>query len=299
MNTIENPADSSSDLSQASQKSIPTITVDPYYRVIKPSRGWIAIDWRELYLSRELFDTLIMRDIKIRYKQTVLGIAWAVVQPLVSMVLFTLIFGKIQGVKPDGVPYQLFVFAGMVPWTFFTNAVSGSSMSLISQHQLLTKIYFPRLYLPASTAGAYLVDMAVGLLLFGILMPLYLYAPTYKLIFLPLAVVFTFVAALGGGLTLASMTILYRDLRFIIPFMLQLLMFSSPIFYQLNMLPRYVQLILAVNPMTGIIGAFRWTILGLPIDIPILLISLMSSILSLIFGLFFFRKSERFFADLL
>ena len=187
----------------------------------------------------------------------------------------------------------------MVPWTFFSTAVSSASISLISQQQLLTKIYFPRIYLPAANAGAYMIDMGVGLIIFFFLMPIYHYTPSVNVIFLPFAIILSFAAVLGCGLTLASMTILYRDLRFIVPFLLQMVMFASPIIYQSSMLSRSVQLIVAVNPMTGIISMFRWCILGLPLDPVSLAISVISTIVILIFGLFFFRKSERFFADLL
>lgn len=268
-------------------------------RVIRPSQGWIAVDWKELYQSRELFDTLVTRDIKIRYKQTVLGVAWAVLQPLASMIVFTVIFGNFQGVKPAGIEYPLYVFAGLVPWTFFSNAVSSASTSLLAQQQLLTKIYFPRLYLPASNIGAYLVDMAVGFGILGLLMVYFGSVPSWHLVFTPLVIVLNFAAALGLGLILASMTIMYRDLRFIVPFLLQLFMFASPLFYPTERLPRLVQVLVALNPMAGIISAYRWCFFDFPVDPLSLAISVFSSIAALVFGLFFFRKSERFFADIL
>ena len=267
--------------------------------VLRPSKGWMAIDWRELIQSRELFDTLVMRDIKIRYKQTVLGVAWAVIQPLLTMVVFTFVFGKVAAVKPPpGIPYALFVFAGLVPWTFFTNAVSGSGLSLINQQQLLTKIYFPRIFVPAATAGAFLVDLLIGLLLFGLLLPIYHYTPSWAILTLPLLAALSFVAALGLGLTLAAATILFRDLRFVIPFMLQILMFASPVFYPPAIMDRSFQYLTALNPMTGIIVAYRWAILGMPMDLAIVAISTVTSFALLVFGLFFFRRTERLFADL-
>lgn len=268
-------------------------------RVIRPSRGWIAVDWKELYQSRELFDTLVLRDIKVRYKQTVLGVAWAVIQPLASMIVFTVIFGNFQGVKPPDMPYPLFVFAGLVPWTFFTNAVTSASTSLLSQQHLLTKIYFPRLYLPASNIGAYLVDMAVGFVMLFLLMAYFQYTPSWHLVFLPLVLLLNFSAALGIGLILAAMTILYRDLRFIVPFLLQLFMFASPIFYQPRILPWGVQVLVGLNPMAGTISAYRWCFFATPVEPAALAVSIVSSFAALVFGLFFFRKSERFFADIL
>ena len=271
----------------------------PVERLITPSRGWIAVDWRELYQSRELFDTLISRDIKIRYKQTVLGVAWAVIQPIMAMIVFTALFRRFPGIRPDNVPFELFVFAGQVPWTFFTNAVSSSGTSLLSSQHLLTKIYFPRLYIPASMIGAYLVDLAIGLMLFALLMPYFHYAPSWHLVFLPLVVLLNFFAALGIGLALASLTILFRDLRFIIPFGMQVLMFASPIFYSPTILSDRMRFVVSFNPMTGIISAYRWAILGLPLDVLALAISTASTAILLVFGLFFFRRTERYFADLL
>ena len=268
-------------------------------RLIKPSQGWIAIDWKELLQSRELFDTLVLRDIKIRYKQTILGVAWAVIQPLLSMAVFVILFRNIPGIRPDQVPYELFVFAGQVPWTFFTNAVTTSGTSLLSQQQLLTKIYFPRLFVPGANVGAYLVDLGIGLLLFALLLPWFHYTPSIHLLFLPFLIVLTFAAALGLGLLLASMTILFRDLRFIIPFAMQVLMFASPIFYSPAILSRRMQLLVSLNPMTGIISAYRWCILGMELDTICFVISTITTVGLLVYGLFFFRRTEKYFADLL
>ncbi len=266
--------------------------------VIRPTKGWIAIDWRELYQSRELFDTLVSRDIKVRYKQTVLGIAWAVIQPILTMVVFTVLFGRFPGLKPAGIPYPLFVLAGLVPWTFFTNAVSGAGLSLISQQQLLTKIYFPRLFVPAASVGAQMVDLMIGLSLFAVILPFYRFAPAWGLVTLPLIILMTFAAAFGIGLIFAAMTILYRDLRFVIPFLMQVLMFASTVFYQPEQIPAPYRLLISLNPMVGLIAAYRWAILGLPADPVILAISAASTLLLLFFGLFFFRRTERHFADI-
>ncbi len=267
--------------------------------IIRPSRGWIAINWRELIQSHELFASLVQRDLKIRYKQTVLGVAWAVLQPLLMTIIFTFIFSRIPGVAPEGVPFPLFVLAGLVPWTFFSNAVSAAGMSLISQQQLLTKIYFPRLYVPASTVGAQLVDLSVGLSLFAILLPFYRVAPGPWILAVPPLMLLTFLAAFGVGLIMAAATVLYRDLRFVIPFAMQILMFTSPVFYSPGILPRPVQLLVSVNPMVGIIGGYRASILGGSWDPASLAISVASTAGLLLFGLFFFRKSERLFADVI
>ena len=266
--------------------------------VIRPSRGWIAIDWRELFQSRELFETLVLRDIKVRYKQTILGVAWAVIQPIFTMIVFTLLFGRFPGVKPAGVPYPLFVLAGLVPWTFFTSAVTGAGLSLVNQQQLLTKIYFPRLFVPGSTVGACVVDLTIGLLLFGVLLPYYHYTPSGWIVLVPLIMLLNFAAALGVGLSLAALTVLYRDLRFVIPFLMQIMMFASPVFYRPEQLSPALQLVVSLNPMAGIIGAYRAAILGMPLSPASLAISTASALAVLLFGLFFFRKTERFFADI-
>lgn len=285
-----------------SPQAIPAPPDDPVLveRTIRPSRGWIGIDWKELLASRELFDTLILRDIKIRYKQTVFGVAWAIVQPLINMILFTLIFRRISGVENSEVPYPLFLLAGTVPWTFFSNAVASSGTSLFGQQQLLTKIYFPRLYVPASTVGGYLIDMGIGFGLFVFLFPLFHYSPSANLIFLPLVVLLTFCAAFGLGLIMASMTLLFRDLRFVIPFFMQMMMFASPLFYDPKavMSPR-IRMLVSLNPISGIITTYRWCILGMPLDAPALALSVAVTVVVLVFGLFFFRKTEKFFADLL
>ena len=268
--------------------------------VIRPTEGWIAVDWRELARSHELFYTLVMRDVMIRYKQTVLGVAWAVIQPLFQMIVFTVIFGKFVGVQTGDarIPYSMFVFAGLVPWTFFSNAVNAASLSLITQQHLLTKIYFPRLFVPAATAGAYLVDMAISLVLYGLMLPFFGLGPGWGLLALPFLVVLTFAATLGISLSLAALTILYRDLRFVIPFGLQLLMYLSPVIYPLDVIPRRFQYVASLNPIFGIINAFRSSILGTTWEPGMLAISTASTAVLLLFGTYFFRKTERHFADI-
>jgi len=266
--------------------------------VIRPRRGWISVDWAELYHSHELFYTLVIRDIKIRYKQTVLGVAWAVIQPVFTMVVFTVVFGRLVGVKTDSVPYPLFALAALVPWTFFTNAVMGAALSLVNQQHLLTKIYFPRLYVPAATVGGFMVDLAIGLALFVLVMPFYGYSPGWEILALPAIIALTFLATIGVGLILAAATVMYRDLRFVIPFVLQTLMYVTPVIYKADVLPRWVQYAAALNPMFGIINAYRASILGMPWDLPTLAISTASTAAMLVFGLFFFRRSEPLFADI-
>jgi homopolymeric O-antigen transport system permease protein len=266
--------------------------------VIRPRTGWIAINWGELVRSHELLYTLVSRDLKIRYKQTVLGVAWAIIQPVSTMVVFSFIFGRMVGIDTGDVPYPLFVFAGLVPWNFFNVAVHNAAVSLLNHQNLLTKIYFPRLYVPTAAIGSALVDMAISLSLFMFLMPYYGHLPGWGLLALPSLIVLAFTASLGLGLTLAAATILYRDLRFVIPFGLQLLMYLSPVIYRIDQIPRPLQLVASLNPMFGIINGFRSSILGTPWDFGTLAVSTASSAILLVFGLFFFRKTERLFADI-
>ena len=265
---------------------------------IRPSQGWIAINWRELFHSHELFQTLVSRDLKIRYKQTVLGVAWAIIQPLFTMIVFTVIFGQMVGIKTGAIPYPMFVLAGLVPWTFFSNSVTGASTSLLTHQNLLTKIYFPRLYVPAATVGGFLVDLAIGWLLFAILMPFFGQTPGWGLLALPFVILLNFAAALGIGLVMAAATLLYRDLRFVVPFILQLGLYVSPVIFDTSKLARSIQYAAALNPMFGIINAYRASLLGSAWDLGPLAVSVASTVALLAFGLFFFRKTERLIADI-
>jgi lipopolysaccharide transport system permease protein len=281
----------------------PTSKADPeddlVETVIQAKPGWIAVNWQELIHSHELFYTLVQRDLMVRYKQSVLGVAWAVIQPVLQMIVFSLIFGRLVGIKlPYSVPYPLLAYAGLVPWMFFANSVNSASMSLLNNQNLLTKIYFPRLYVPASAIGSFLVDMAIALSLLSFLMPFYHYWPTWNLLALPLVIAFTFAATLGVCLTLAALTILYRDLRFVIPFAIQILMFVSGVIVPMDHLRWPIRYAVALNPMFGVISAFRSSILGTPWDFGAVGVSVLSGVAILAFGLFFFRRTERLMADI-
>jgi lipopolysaccharide transport system permease protein len=273
----------------------PTPHVRPL--IIRPRSGWIAIDWRELWESRELLYFLILRDVKVRYKQTVLGVAWAVLQPLFTMIVFTIIFGRFAKIPSDGLPYGLFVFAGLLPWTFFSNNINQASMSLLNQQSLLTKIYLPRLFIPASAIGSGLIDLMVSFLVFGALMIYYGVGVSPKVLILPLLVLLTAAASLGVGLALAALIVTYRDFRYVVPFLVQSWMYLSPVIYPVSIVPKRWQPLLALNPMAGIIDGFRSALLGLPWNTTTLIISSCSSLVLLIYGLFYFRKTERSFAD--
>jgi lipopolysaccharide transport system permease protein len=265
--------------------------------VIQPRPGWIAIDWRELWDSRELLLFLVLRDVKVRYKQTVLGVLWAALQPLATMLIFTVIFGRFAKIPSEGFPYAIFVFAGLLPWTFFANAVSQASQSLINQQALLTKIYLPRLFVPGAAIGGGLVDLAISGMVFVGIMFYYSVAPGWGFIAVPVLVLLTGAAALGVGLSLAALTVTYRDFRYVVPFMIQSWLYISPVIYPVSVVPAKWQWALALNPMAGMIDAFRSALLGLPWNLTTLAVSSASAIVILVFGLFYFRKTERRFAD--
>jgi len=265
--------------------------------VIRPRSGWIAIDWRELWESRELLYFLVLRDVKVRYKQTVLGVAWAVLQPLFTMLIFTLIFGRFAKIPSDGVPYALFVFAGLLPWTFFSNNISQASMSLMNQQTLLTKIYLPRLFIPSSSIGSGLIDLLVSFGVFAMLMIYYRVGLGPGVLAVPFLVLMTAAASLGIGLWLAALIVTYRDFRYVVPFLVQSWMYLSPVIYPVSMVPAKWQPLLALNPMAGIIDGFRSALLGLPWNYTTIGISSVSSLVLLAFGLGYFRKTERSFAD--
>ena len=266
--------------------------------VIRPRKGWINIDWAEIYRYRELLFFLTWRDILVRYKQTVLGVAWSILQPVFMMVVFTVIFGRLAKIDSEGLPYAVYVYAGLLPWTFFSNAVSLSGLSLVSQQALLTKIYFPRLFVPTSSVGAGLVDLAISFLVYGVILAVYGIVPSAGIIWLPLLVVLTVLAALGFGYTLAALTVSYRDFRFLVPFMMQAMMYISPVVYPVTLVPEQYHWLLALNPMTGIIGAFRSAVLGTPWNPTTLIVSTLVTLVLFVFGLFFFRRTERRFADI-
>lgn len=266
--------------------------------VIEPRRGWIGIDWAELARHRELLYFLVWRDVKVRYKQTVLGVAWAVLQPVFGMVVFTVIFGGLAKMPSEGMPYAVFVYAGLLPWTFFANAVSQAGQSLISQQHLLTKVYFPRLFVPVSATGAGLLDLAISFGVYACVMAAYRTAPSWQVVFVPGLVLLTVMAAVGVGVMLAALTVSYRDFKFVIPFMVQAWMYVSPVVYPVTLVPAKYRWLLGLNPMAGIIGGYRAAILGTPWDLQSLGTSAVVTVVVFVFGLFYFRKTERRFADI-
>jgi lipopolysaccharide transport system permease protein len=259
--------------------------------------GWIPVDWKELWHFRELLYFLVWRDLKVRYKQTLLGVGWAVLQPVCSMVIFTIIFGHLAKLDSDGFPYAVFVYAGLLPWTFFSASVALAGQSLVHQQGLMTKVYFPRLFVPTASVGASFVDLAISFGVYAVILAAYRVAPSWQIIFLPGLILFTALATLGLSYIFAALTVSYRDFRFLIPFMLQVMMYASPVVYSVHLFPQRYQWILALNPMAGIIDGYRSAILGKPWDWMNLGISSTVAAALFIFGIYYFRKTERGFAD--
>jgi lipopolysaccharide transport system permease protein len=271
----------------------------PAVVLIEPSRGWRALDLRELWRFRELVYFLALRDIKVRYKQTALGVAWVLLQPLLAMGIFSIVFGQ-RGLAANGVPYPLFVVSGLVPWFYFSNATSGASGSIVGNTQLISKVYFPRLAIPLAAVLANLVDLSIGLLLELVLLVIFGVGFGWQLLALPFLVAVMVLTALGVSVWLSALDVQYRDVRYAVPFLVQVWLFATPVIYSTADVPERWRVLLALNPMTGVIEAFRWSLLGTG-DPPLsaLLVSLLIVTLLLTTGLLYFRRMERTFADVI
>lgn len=256
--------------------------------------------WRDLWRYRELLGFLAWRDIKVRYKQTVLGAAWALIQPVVTLVVFTLVFGKLAAMPSGGAPYPLLVMAGLLPWQLFANSLSNASGSLVSNTHLISKVYFPRLIVPLASIAVALVDFMIVLALYGVLSASFGLLPDWRLLFLQLYAVAGLAAALGAGLWLTALTVRYRDFRFILPFIIQVGVFLSPVGFNTSNVPNW-RLVYSLNPLVGIIDGFRWCLLrsDQPLYWPAQTIGLAIILLLLWSGTWFFRRTERSFADII
>jgi len=265
---------------------------------IRPHRGWRRLALRELWAHRELLGFFVWRDVKVRYKQTVLGIAWAVVQPLATTLLFSLVLGRFVGVPSDGVPYPLFAFVGLVAWTFFATALSQAAGSVVGSANLVQKIYFPRVLVPAACVIGGLVDFALGLGMLAGLMAWFGAVPTWRVLALPLAVLLIVVTALGAGISLAALNVKYRDVRYAVPFLTQFWFFASPVAYPSSVVPEPWRAVMALNPMVGAVEAMRWALLATgPMPWAVVVISALVASLLLIGGMLAFRRFEGTFAD--
>jgi lipopolysaccharide transport system permease protein len=257
--------------------------------------------WQDLWRYRELFYFLAWRDILVRYKQTAIGIAWALIRPFLTMVVFTVVFGNLAKLPSEGVPYPILVFSAMLPWQFFANALTECSNSLIGNANLISKVYFPRLIVPVSAIVVSFVDFMIsGIILLG-LMAWYNYVPSWRILMLPVFVAIAFAASIGAGLLFASLNVKYRDFRFIVPFITQIGLYISPVGFSSNIVPEQYRLLYSLNPMVGVIDGFRWSILGgdAKLYLPGFVLSLGLVLLMLIVGVVYFRKVERTFADVI
>ena len=267
---------------------------------IRPSRKRVGLNLRDLWAYRELLYFLTWRDVKVRYKQTLLGAAWAIIQPLSTMLIFTLFFGKLAKVPSDGIPYPIFAYAGLLPWTFFSNAIINSGNSLVGSSNLITKVYFPRMIIPGAAMAAGLADFAIAFLILIGLMIYYGVALTWSILMLPALVALTALLALGVGMWMSALNVKFRDIRYALPFLIQLWMFLSPIIYPVSFLPERLRWGLMLNPLTGIIEGYRASLLGLtPFNWTALAIAALITLLVLLYSAYEFRRMEKSFADII
>ena len=265
---------------------------------IRPTRGLASLGLRELWQYRELSYFLVWRDVKVRYAQTALGISWAVVQPLLTTVVFTLFFGRLTGMPSDGVPYPIFAFAALVPWTFFSNGLVQAANSLVLNQNLIKKVYFPRLAIPTTAVVSGGVDLTVAMVVLVVMMFWYGIGPSARVVWLPLLLLLAFVASLGAGLWLAALNVRYRDVRVVTPFLVQLWLLATPIAYPSSLLREPWRTLNGLNPMAGVVEGVRWALLGTPaFPGPTLLVSTVTSFVVLVGGVVYFRSMERTFAD--
>jgi lipopolysaccharide transport system permease protein len=270
------------------------------YLLIRPKSGLQLIDFKELKEYRDLFFFLVARDIKVRYKQTVLGGLWAIIQPFFSMIVFTLFFGMLAKIPSDGVPYPVFNFSAMIAWTYFAGALTGSGNSLIENTNLISKVYFPRIIAPLTPVFAGLLDFSIAfIVLLGMMLYFHIY-PTIMILILPLLIIQMMLTASGVGMFLSALNAKYRDIRYTIPFLVQLWMFASPIVYPTSIVPEKYRPLYALNPMVGVIEGFRSILLGtIPFPAQTVLLSLLVSVGFFIIGTFYFKQTERYFADII
>jgi lipopolysaccharide transport system permease protein len=271
----------------------------PYIQ-IKPVTGWHFVDLKEISKYRDLFYFLVTRDIKVKYKQTVLGGLWAIIRPFFMMVIFTLFFGYLAKIPSDGIPYPIFSYTAMVAWTYFSTAIADSANSLIGEANLISKVYFPRVIVPLSPVLAGLLDFCIAFLILIVMMIYYHMYPTIMIVLLPVLILLMVLAASGVGMFLAALNAKYRDIRYTIPFIIQFWMFASPVVYPASLLPEKYRFIYALNPMVGVIEGFRAVLLGTAVfPSQIVAVSAFISIILFTFGLFYFKQMERYFADVI
>lgn len=271
-----------------------------YELVIRPKYGPLDINWQELNDYRELLFFLALRELKIRYKQTIMGASWALLQPFFTMIIFTLIFSKLAHIPSDGIPYPIFSYSGLLLWTYFSNTLTQSSNSLVVNAPLLSKVYMPRIFIPTAPCLSGLVDYGIAMSILAVMMVYYRFIPKFSVLLLPLIILLTLLLASGIGYWLSSICVKYRDVQFILPFFIQLLMFVSPVIYSTNIVDENLRLLLYLNPMTGLINAHRACILGhVPVDFIGLAISTILTMVIFVSGILYLKSTEKYFADLI
>lgn len=279
-----------------------TVARDPIPTLLlRPKSGWVRLNLRELWAYRELAYFLAWRDVKVRYKQTVFGAAWAVIQPFLLMVVFTLFLGRVAGIAPSGVPYPLFSFAGLVPWTLFATSLIGASDSLVGASNLIQKVYFPRLLLPVAAIGSHLLDFLIAMAVLGVLMLYFGFVPSFTVLWIIPLTALVVATALAVGVWLSAINVRYRDVKHAVPFLVQVWLFASPVAYSTDFVPEQWRTLYYLNPMAGIIDGFRWALVGqsgaAPVG-PVLLATAVTAVV-LLLGLAYFRRVERTFADVI
>lgn len=268
--------------------------------IIEPRKGNLSWDLKELWRYRELLFFLVWRDIKVRYKQTVVGFGWAIIRPFLTMVVFTIFFGKVAKVPSDGFPYPIFSYSGLLLWTYFSQALSNSSDSLVGSSNLISKVYFPRIIIPLASSLSAVVDYAIASIILFLMMLYYKIFPNINIILLPVILVFTFLITTGMGLWLSALNVKFRDVRYVLPFFIQLLIFLTPVIYPVDFIPDRFRWLIYLNPIAGLIDAHRACILGYEtLNFGLLFISLIVGIIIFATGLKYFRKTESFFADII
>ena len=273
------------------EEEVPTL-------IIRPPRKWVPIDFQEIWAYRELLYFFTWRDVKIRYKQTGLGFAWAIIQPLFTMIIFSLIFGAFAKIPSDGIPYPLFSYAALLPWTLFAEGMTRSTNSMVANAPIMTKVYFPRLLMPISGIMSPLVDFCIAFSILIAMMFYYGFVPTVNVIFLPAFLLLAIATSLGVGLWLSALNVQYRDFQYTVPFLVQIWLYASPVVYPASMLPASLQVWYGLNPMAGVIEGFRWALLGTTPPSAMILVSVGVVLVMLVSGLFYFKKMEQYFADL-
>ena len=265
---------------------------------IERSRGWVALQLKELWAYRELLYFLVWRDVKVRYKQTALGVSWAIIQPVFTMVVFSLFFGRLAKMPSDGIPYPLFSYAALVPWTFFSHGLTLASNSLVGSANLIKKVYFPRLAIPIASVTSGVIDFVIAFIVLLGMMLYYGIVPTLNVIWLPLLLLITFITSLAVSLWLSALNVQFRDVRYMIPFLTQLWLFATPIAYPSSLLSEPWRTLYSLNPMVGVVEGFRWALLGTETAPgPILIVSSLAALALLVGGAFYFRRLEKTFAD--